>query len=196
MGALLFPLALCHGGRMTFPSCRPSRVLLGISRCLRTLQSQATRGAASVKGSRRTGDTSETKPGRPARSAASDLPPRSLNHPLSESPPAPPATATGALVDHPMQHDQRSGTTVSSRRHAFAMRRSGVRIPSAPPWKTVSDMRKRSSGPVSRFGGRMPICVPLYPPRTPARMQLVQRGCTWLPRDPRAHQQRQLTDAP
>jgi len=48
-------------------------------------------------------------------------------------PPGAPRGRTVAHPDHSMQHDQCPGTRPSSRRHAFAMRRSGVRIPSAPP---------------------------------------------------------------
>ena len=62
-----------------------------------------------------------------------------------ECPPGPPAAATRAIIDHQIQPDQRSGATMSSRWHAFAMRRSGVRIPAAPPQRSACDLRKCGS---------------------------------------------------
>ncbi len=61
---------------------------------------------------------------------------------------------------HLMQCVPGGRTDWTGRLGPFAMRRSGVRIPSAPLTDTGFDLRKRRSGPVCCLGGGVP---PAYP---------------------------------
>ena len=97
--------------------------------------------------------------------------------------PGVPPFCNGAVSVHRMECVSGGSTGWIGRLGPFAMRRSGVRIPSAPPMRTGPDLRKRGSGPGF-------ACLAGVPPAYPCNV------CNWCNKNETVSRGSETTPSP